>query len=167
MSPAFAAVGAGLAALFEAALGSRYQVIGAQLQLVLVLGIAVTLVYGFEEGMVWAFVGGLLLDFLAMRPVGSTPFELLALTAATQLAAPLVARSRYPGVIATVVVMAPIYLFGSHLLTGLLNPPVPAMPLTALVATAVANGVLAAVLAPLVIGLKRRGELRQRALWWR
>ena len=70
MAPAFAAVGAGIAALLESTIASRYQIAGAQLQIVLLFGIAITLVYGFEEGMAWAFVGGLFLDFLAMRPHG-------------------------------------------------------------------------------------------------
>lgn len=167
MSPAFAAVGAGIAALFEAALGSRYQILGAQLQLVLILGIAVTLVYGFEEGMAWAFVGGILLDFLAMRPMGSTPFTLLALMAGTELAAPLLSRTRYPGVISAAVVLAPAYLLVAHFLTGLINPPAPSIQPTVLIASAIANGILATALTPLVIGLKRRAELRERVLWWR
>jgi len=71
MGPAFAAVGAGVAALLELTIASRYQINGAQLlQVSLVFAIAVTVVYGFEEGMVWAFVGGLCLDLLAIRPLG-------------------------------------------------------------------------------------------------
>jgi len=54
MGPAFAAVGAGIAALLELTIASRYQFADAQLQVSLVFAVAVTLVYGFEEGMTWA-----------------------------------------------------------------------------------------------------------------
>jgi rod shape-determining protein MreD len=167
MGPAFAAVGAVVAALVEATMASRYQIAGAQLQLVLILGIAVTVIYGFEEGMIWAFVGGLLVDFLSMRPMGSTPFVMLVVVASSEVAAPLLTRSRYPGVIAAVVILTPVFLVASGVLTGLLNPPTPSLHPTTLAAAAIANGILAAVLAPLVIGLKRRAELRERIVWWR
>ena len=167
MSPAFAAVGAGIAALLESTIASRYQIAGAQLQLVLVLGVAITLVYGFEEGMAWAFVGGLLLDFLALRPLGSTVFELLLAVAATDVAVPLLSRSRYPGAVAAVFVVTPAFLLISDVVTGLLRPPAPPMYLGSLVAAAVANAALAALAAPLVIGLKRRAEQRERVVWWR
>ena len=40
--------------------------------------IAGAMVLGFEEGMVWAFVGGLMLDMLLPeRPIGSTTLALL------------------------------------------------------------------------------------------
>jgi cell shape-determining protein MreD len=167
MSPAFAAVGAGIAALLESTIASRYQIAGAQLQLVLVLGVAITLVYGFEEGMAWAFVGGLFLDFLALRPLGSTVFELLLAVAATDVAVPLLSRSRYPGAVAAVFVVTPAFLLISDVVTGLLRPPAPPMHLSGLVAAAVANAALAALAAPLVIGLKRRAEQRERVVWWR
>jgi len=167
MGPAFAAVGAAIAALLQATVGSRYQILDAQLQPVLVLGVAVTLVYGFEEGMTWAFVGGLFVDFLGMRPMGSTPFGLLAVIAATELAAPLLARSRYAGTIAAVVVLTPAYVVVSDVLTGLLSPPTQSIHPTALIAAAIANGIVAALAAPLVVILKRRAELRERVIWWR
>src|ERR1035437_5786345 len=167
MGPAFAAVGAGVAALFETTIASRYQFAGAQLQISLVLAIAVTLVYGFEEGMAWAFVGGLCLDFFALRPLGSTVFELLLAVALTALAEPLLSRSRYPGCVIAVLVLTPFFLLISDVTSGLLRPPAPPLLLTNLIAAAHANAIVAAVLAPLVIGIKRRAEQRQRVLWWR
>jgi rod shape-determining protein MreD len=167
MGPAFAAIGAGIAALLEVTIASRFQLFGAQLQLVLVLGVAVTVVYGFEAGMAWAFIGGILADFLSMRPMGSTPFELLAMLAITELASPLLNRSRFPGIIGTVAVLTPIYLAVSGVLTGLLNTPSPSLHPIALLAAAAANAILAALLSPLVIGLRRRAELRERVVWWR
>jgi cell shape-determining protein MreD len=167
MGPAFAAVGAGIAALLESTIASRYQIAGAQLQIVLVFGVAITLVYGFEEGMAWAFVGGLFLDFLALRPLGSTVFELLVAMAATDLAVPLLSRSRYAGAIGAVLVLTPAFLLISGVVTGLLRPPAPPIHPTGLVAAGIVNAAMAALVAPLVIGLKRRAEQRERVVWWR
>jgi len=161
MGPAFAAVGAGIAALLEATIASRYQIAGAPLQISLVLAAAVTLVYGFEEGMAWAFVGGLCLDFFTMRPLGSGVFELLIAVALTTLAQPLLSRSRYPGCVLAVLVLTPIFLVISDVTTGLLRPPAPPIQFTHLIIAAVANAIAAA------IGLKRRSEHRERVLWWR
>ena len=167
MGPAFAAVGAGIAALLEATIASRYQIAGAPLQISLILAAAVTLVYGFEDGMAWAFVGGLCLDFFTMRPLGSGVFELLIAVALTTLAQPLLSRSRYPGCVLAALILTPIFLVISDVTTGLLRPPAPPIQFTHLIIAAVANALGAAVLAPLVIGLKRRSEQRERVLWWR
>ena len=167
MGPAFAAVGAGVAALLESTIVSRYHIAGAQLQMSLVLAVAVTLVYGFEEGMAWAFVGGLCLDFFGMRPLGSTVFELLIAVALTTLAEPLLSRSRFLGCVTAVFVVSPVILILSDVTTALLATSAPPLHLSSLVAGAVANALVAAVLVPLVIGLKRRAEQRERVLWWR
>jgi cell shape-determining protein MreD len=167
MGPAFAAVGAGIAALLQATIASRYQIAGAPLQITLVLAVAVTLVYGFEDGMAWAFVGGLCLDFFTMRPLGSSVFELLIAVALTTIAEPLLARSRYPGCVLAVLVLTPLFLVISDVTIGLLRPPAPPLQFTHLIFAAVANAIATAVLAPLVIGLKRRSEQRERVLWWR
>jgi rod shape-determining protein MreD len=167
MGPAFAAVGAGVAALLELTIASRFQIAGAQLEISLVFAVIVTLVYGFEEGMAWAFVGGLTLDFIALRPLGSSVFELLAVVALATVAEPLLSRSRYPGCVIAVAVLTPIFLVISDVTSGLLRPPAPPMQLTSLIVAALANAIVAAVAAPLVIGIKRRAEQRQRVLWWR
>jgi rod shape-determining protein MreD len=167
MGPAFAAVGAGIAALLQATIASRYQIAGAPLQISLLLAVAVTLIYGFEDGMAWAFVGGLCLDFLTMRPLGSSVFELLIAVALTTIAEPLLSRSRYPGCVLAVLILTPIFLVISDVTTGLLRPPAPPLQFSHLIIAAVANAIATAVLAPLVIGLKRRSEQRERVLWWR
>jgi rod shape-determining protein MreD len=167
MGPAFAAVGAGIAALLELTIASRYQFADAQLQLSLVFAVAVTLVYGFEEGMTWAFVGGLSLDLLAMRPLGSSVFELLVAVALATLAEPLLSRSRYLGCVLAVLVLTPVFLVVSDVTTGLLQPSAPPLHPTGLLAAALLNAVLAAAAAPLVIGIKRRAEQRERVVWWR
>jgi rod shape-determining protein MreD len=167
LGPAFAAVGAGIAALLEATTASRYQLAGSQLQILLVFAVAVTVVFGFEEGMSWAFVGGLMADFLTLRPLGSTVFELLVVVGVTDLSVPLLSRARYPGCIGAVFVLTPIYLVVSDMVSALLQPPAPTLHLDSLVIAALVNSVVAALAAPLVIGLRRRAEQRERVLWWR
>jgi rod shape-determining protein MreD len=167
LGPAFAAVGAGIAALLEATTASRYQLAGTQLQFVLVLAVAITVVFGFEEGMSWAFVGGLMADFLTLRPLGSTVFELLVVVGATDISVPIMSRARYPGCIVAVLILTPIYLVISDIVAVLLQPPAPTLRISSLIIAALANAVLAAVITPLVIGLKRRAERREQVLWWR
>ena len=167
MSSAFAAVGAGIVALLEATIASRYQIFGAQLQITLIFAVAVTLVYGFEAGMTWAFVGGLCLDFFMLRPLGSTMFELLIVVALTTIAGPLFLRSRYLGCVVAVLIMVPVFLVIADVTTGMLEPPAPPLYLSNLIGAAIANAIVALLVAPLVIGLKRRTEQRQRVLWWR
>jgi len=167
MGPAIAAVGAGIAALLESTIASRYQIFGAQLQITLVLAVAVTIIFGFEEGMSWAFVGGLCIDFFKMQPLGSTVFVLLIAVALTAIAEPLLVRSRYAGCLIAVLVVTPISLVLTDVTTGLLRSDAPPVQLTSLIAGAVANVIVAVVAAPLAIGIKRRAENRERVLWWR
>jgi cell shape-determining protein MreD len=167
MGPAFAAVGAGIAALLESTIASRYQIVGAQLQISLVFVIAATIVFGFEEGIAWAFVGGLCLDFFAMRPLGSSVFELLIAVALVMVSEPLLSRSRYAGCVIATLFVTPIFLIVSDITTGLLRSSAPPLHLTGLVAAGLANAGVAAVLSLLLIGIKRRAENRERVLWWR
>jgi len=167
MRPAFAAVGAGMAALLESTIVSRYQIVGAQLQISLVFVIAATIVFGFEEGIAWAFVGGLCLDFFAMRPLGSSVFVLLVAVALVMVSEPLLSRSRYAGCVIATLFVTPIFLIVSDITSGLLRSSAPPLHLTGLVAAGVANAGVAAVLSLLLIGIKRRAENRERVLWWR
>jgi rod shape-determining protein MreD len=167
MGPAFAAVGAGVSALLEATIASRYQIVGAQLQISLVFVIAATIVFGFEEGIAWAFVGGLCLDFFTIRPLGSSVFELLLAVALVMVTQPLLSRSRYAGCVIATLLVTPLFLVISNITTGLIRSSAPPIHLTDLLAAAVANAAVAAVLSLLLIGIKRRAENRERVLWWR
>jgi rod shape-determining protein MreD len=167
MGPAFAAVCAGIAALLEATITSRYHILDSQLQIALVFVVATTIVYGFSEGMTWAFVGGLCMDFFAMRPLGSTVFELLIVVALVAAAEPLLSRRRYPATVAAVAIATPVFLVVSNVTSGLIIPPAPHLGLRDLVLAAAANAIVAAVLCPLVIAIRRRSEKRERLIWWR
>ena len=94
MTLLLAAVGATVMALLELTVGPYLRVGAAQPHLVLVVGIVVTVAVGLEAGLVWAFVGGLVLDVLTQRPLGSTSFALLLCVGATSVLARLFVRLR-------------------------------------------------------------------------
>ncbi len=126
MRLAVAAVGAVVAALLELTLVPYLQIGGTQPDLVLVLAVAWALVAGLEGGLVWAFVGGLMLDVLAARPLGSTAFVLLvcvgAATALGRFLEP--ARMAAPAIVTALVA---ILYTGLLLLTySAIRGPVPA-----------------------------------------
>ncbi len=94
MTLLLAAVGATVAALFELTVTTYLRVGGVQPHLVLVLAITVTIAVGLDAGLVWAFVGGLALDVLAQRPLGSTAFALLLCVGGASLFGRLFSRLR-------------------------------------------------------------------------
>ena len=77
MTLLLAAVGAVVTALIELTVTPYLRIGSAHPHPVLVLAVIVTIAIGLEAGLVWAFVGGLALDVLAQRPLGSTAFALL------------------------------------------------------------------------------------------
>jgi rod shape-determining protein MreD len=165
MSLTLAAVGAVVAALFDTTIAPYLQIGGAQPDLVLVLAVIWTVVVGLEGGLVWAFVGGLLIDLLAPRPFGSTAFALLLSVGAAAVYARVVVRGRFARPIGAVFVFslvnAVIFTIVNRALRG-------AIPLDDSVATwlpgAVYNTVLAVVIAPILVSLNARAD-RDRLDW--
>ena len=94
MTLLLAAVGAVVTALIELTVIQYLQIGSAHPHPVLVLAVIVTIAVGIEAGLVWAFVGGLALDVLAQRPLGSTAFALLLCVGATSLLARSLAHLR-------------------------------------------------------------------------
>ncbi len=73
-----AAVGAIIAAILEVSVLSQLQLGGVTPELVLAMGVGVAMVAGFEAGMIWAFLGGVMLDMLLPeRALGATTLVLL------------------------------------------------------------------------------------------
>jgi hypothetical protein len=101
----FAALGALVAALIEATVLSELSIAGTQADLVLALAIVATMVLSAEDGLVWAFVGGLMLDMLTpARPVEATTLSLLLVVGLAALAAHVVGRGhRLPAIISAFV----------------------------------------------------------------
>src|SRR4051812_49924713 len=70
-----------LAALLETTVLPEIPIVGATPDLVLVVAVTATLVLGIEDGLIAAFLGGLLTDMLvAQRPLGAATLALLLVT---------------------------------------------------------------------------------------
>ena len=80
MSLPLAAAGAVLVALVELSVAPYVEIAGLKPDLVLIAVVVIASFAGLERAMVWAFVGGLMLDLLSAgpyRPLGATSFTLL------------------------------------------------------------------------------------------
>jgi rod shape-determining protein MreD len=66
------------ASLFQATAAGRMKIYGVKPDLVLLLVVIGTLVYGSRPGVVWAFIGGLGLDIFSGGPMGSSSLALMA-----------------------------------------------------------------------------------------
>ena len=67
-----------LIALLQNAWLSRINLFGSRPDLMLLVVLGWTIVRGVNEGVVWAFVGGLMIDLLSGGPLGATILALLA-----------------------------------------------------------------------------------------
>jgi rod shape-determining protein MreD len=166
MSLTLAAVGAVVAALFDTTIAPYLQVGGVQPDLVLVLAAIWTIVVGFEGGLIWAFLGGLLIDLLAPRPLGSTAFALLLSVGAAAAYARFVIRGRYLRPIVGVFIVSLVNAVVFTIVNRALRGP---MPLDSAVgswmARAVYDTVLAIAISPLIVALVSRRTERERLDW--
>ncbi len=74
-----------IAALLQSTMLVRIEVRNVKPDLVLLMVLVGTLIYGIQAGMLWAFIGGIALDLFSGGPMGSSS---LALMAAALVAAP-------------------------------------------------------------------------------
>jgi len=65
-------------ALIQSTLLSRVSLLGAQPNLMLLVVLIWAVIRGIDEGLLWAFVGGLILDLLSGGPLASIALALLA-----------------------------------------------------------------------------------------
>ena len=69
-----------VAALLQSTTANRLAIVGVKPDLVLLIVLIGTLVYGLRPGLVWAFIGGLFLDIFSGGPMGSSSLALMAAT---------------------------------------------------------------------------------------
>ena len=157
MSLVLAAVGAAVAALIQSSILPFTAAGGAGLDLVLVLAVVWTMTVGLEGGLIWAFLGGLIIDVLLMRPLGLTAFVLLLAVGAAWLVGRVSPRAFYPIVVATAAITASIVSVLTVVLIGALRGLPPGVePLTQAVPTGLLAGLAAAAIAPVPVILQRR-----------
>ena len=161
-----AAVGATVTALLELTVGPYLRIGAAQPHLVLVFGIVVTVAIGLEAGLVWAFVGGLVLDVLADRPLGSTSFALLLCVGATAVLSQFLVRVRPIVPILATLLLSLLYSMILYLAFNVLRTPIPVVdPISVLLPGVVYDTVLAALIGPLAISIHDRRTEAERVDW--
>ena len=168
MSLVLAAVGAAVAAFIQSSILPFTAAGGAGLDLVLVLAVVWTMTVGLDGGLVWAFLGGLIIDVLLMRPLGLTAFVLLLAVGAAWLVGRISPRSFYPVIVATAALAAGLASVLTVVLFGALRGLPPGVePLTQAVPSGLLAGLLAAVLAPIPVIIRRRrfGDETERVDW--
>ena len=156
MSLLIAAVGAVLASLLET---SVLPELHASLDLVLVFALVSAMLLSVEEGLTWAFLGGLTLDLLTPggRALGSTTLCLLLATGGGLL----IARITQPPRVLTVVVTVLALTFLYHALLAVVLAATEGVGLggfsfTATAVSALLNALLAAICGRLIRALSGR-----------
>ena len=166
MTLLLAAVGATLTALLELSVGPYLRVGTAQPHLVLVVGIVVTVALGLEAGLVWAFVGGLALDVLVPRPLGSTAFALLLCMGATAVLARYLVRFRLlVPILATLLLSLTFSMILLVAFNALRTPIKVEDPVALFLPSVVYNTIIAAVIGPLAISIHDRRADTERMDW--
>jgi rod shape-determining protein MreD len=166
MTLLLAAVGAVVTALIELTVTPYLRIGSAQPHPVLVLGVIAAIAVGLEAGLAWAFVGGLALDILAQRPLGSTAFALLLCIGGSSVLARSLVRLRPIVPIFAVFVLSIGYSMILFAAFGALGSPPPATdPLLMVLPGAIYDAILAALIGPLTVAVHDRRMEQERVDW--
>lgn len=166
MTLLLAAVGATVAALFEVTVTTYLRIGEAQPHLVLVLGVVVTIAIGLEAGLVWAFVGGLALDTLLQRPIGSSAFTMLLCVGAAAGLGHLLARLRPLAPIVAAFILSLGYSMVLLVVIGALRASAPpADPVPVVLPGAIYDAFIAGLVGPLAISIRDRRLQAERVDW--
>lgn len=159
MSLVLAAVGAAVAALIQSTILPFAAEGAGGLNLILVIAVVWTMTLGLEGGLVWAFLGGLVIDVLLMRPLGLTAFiDLLAVGAAWATGRVFV-RAHYLVIVVTATALAAMATPLTVLLYQVLRGVGDVVDLTAGVTqSSVFAAIVAAVAAPPMLAFARRAR---------
>lgn len=166
MTLTLAAVGAVVAGILELTLWPYVAIGDAHPHLVLVYVVILAVVLGLDAGITAAFVGGLAIDFLAPRPLGSTAFALLVCAGLAVLLARLLVQVRYLAPVIIVFLLSFAYSFiVAGLYDALGGSAALADPIRTLLPGAVYDAVIAALIGPLAVVLRARRLEQERVDW--
>jgi rod shape-determining protein MreD len=133
---------------------------------VLVFGIIWAVAAGLEGALAWAFAGGIVLDALASRPLGSTAFTLLLAVGAASLISRSLARVRPLVPIVAVALLAGLHSMLQLMLYGAIRNPIAASdPGAAILPGVIYDVVLAVLFGPLIIAVHDRRASQERLDW--
>ncbi len=161
-----AAVGAVVAALLQLTIVPYLRVGNAQPDLVLVFAVTATVAGTVEAGLLSAFIGGLMIDFLAPRPLGMTAFTLLLSVGLAAIIGRTFDRVRLVAPIIAVFLgsclSSVLFLF----LYGALRERIPvADPAQATLPDALYSAAVAAVIGTIAVAIRQRSAERERVAW--
>ena len=125
MSLTLAAVGAVVMSLLQSTIIPYLEIGGAKPDLLLVYTVILTIVLGLDHGLTVAFVGGLTIDAIAARPLGSTAFVLLLCVGVASLLGRLLARGRSASIVVAVALLGVVSPALALVVYGALRTPVP------------------------------------------
>ncbi len=167
---ALTAVGSVVTALLELTLWPYLVIGGAHPHLVLVYVVVVAVVLGLDAGLASAFVGGLSLDLIAGRPIGSSAFALLIAAGLAVAIGHGLSQFRYIAPIVAVFVLSFVYsvvvAILSNALSSTLSGPISLHdPVRTLLPGVMYDTVIAAIVGPLAVSLRVRHLEQERVDW--
>lgn len=166
MTVFIAAIGATVSAIFELTVGPYLRVGDAQPHFVLIFAIIWTVAVGLEAGLAGAFVGGLVLDVLAPRPLGATAFVLVLCVGLAATITRLFPRVRPLLVAPLVGLVSLVYSMTLFFLLGALGSSIDSKdPVAILTPGVVYDTVVAVLIGPLVVALHDRRVGEERPTW--
>ena len=166
MSLLFAAIGAIVIALVEVTLAKYVAVGDARPHPVFVGGVIWTIAAGIDRGITWAFVGGLVLDSLLGRPLGSSAFALLVVVGGAALIGLPFPRLRLVAPIVAVPILSIVYSVLIALLSSTSQPGASiGDPVRLFLPGAIYDAILGMFLGPLAITLRDRRAVTERVDW--
>ena len=166
MSLTLAAVGAVVAALLQSTIVPYLEIGGARPDLVLIFAVIVTVVVGIDHGLATAVFGGLTIDILAPRPLGSTAFVLLVVVVGAGGLGRLLARVRLFSTVATVFLAGLVAPLLFLVVYGALRGPIPVdEPFVSVLPDAIYDAGLALVVGPLAVYAHARYFEKERIDW--
>jgi rod shape-determining protein MreD len=162
----FAAIGATVAALFEASVVPYLAAGDAAPHPVLLGGVIWTIAAGIDRGITWAFVGGLVLDSLLDRPLGGTAVALLVTVGGAAAVARPFPRLRLVAPVLAVPILSIVYSMILVAVTAALHPGVAYPGVGAFLPDALYDAIIGMFLGPLAVTLRdRRAAATERVEW--
>jgi rod shape-determining protein MreD len=168
MTLTIAAAGAAVVAVLEVTLWPYLSFAGASPHPVLIGTIVWGSIASFEASLAWAFAGGLMLDVLAPRPLGTTALVLLIVVAIAAAAARALSQIRLR-MLAPIVAALPLSLLYSVIVVlvvaGVDRSSPPPDPVPLLLPGAVADVFAVAVVVAAVTLVRSRRDEPERVGW--
>ena len=166
MSFLLAAIGATVIALVEATLAPHLNVGDAGPHPLLIGGVIWTIAAGIDRGITWAFVGGIVLDSLLGRSLGTSAFALLGAVGAAALIGRPFPRLRLVAPIVAIPILSLVYSMITLALISATQPgtSVPD-PVRLLLPGVLYDALIGMFLGPLVVTLHDRRTVVERPDW--